>query len=137
MRRSGLLLPALAALAAIGAAGCRAPEGPTERYRRFAEAARAGRAGEVWSLLSVASRKALADEGRALAARGPLPGVDLSGQELVLGDLASTAPRVKSVVVVRESQDAAVVSVEEEGGARGEVSLTREGGEWRVQLPGT
>ncbi len=127
----------LAALALSAGAGCRAPEGPADRYRHFAEAARGGRAGEVWGLLSAGSRRALEEEARALAAKGPLPGVDLSGQELVLGDLASTAPRVKSVIVVRESPDAAVVSVEEEGGARHEVSLVREGGEWRVQLPGT
>jgi len=40
------------------------------------------------------------------------------------------------VVVLRESRDAAVVAVEEEGGegAR-EVPLVREGGVWRVVLP--
>ena len=59
----------------------------------------------------------------------------MSAADLVVGDLAATAPRVKSVTVLRESRDAAVVAVEEVGGARGEVSLVREDGEWRVVLP--
>ena len=54
----------------------------------------------------------------------------------MLGDLSVTAPKVKSVTPLRESADEAVVAVEEEGGGRGEVSLSREGGEWRVELPG-
>jgi len=127
---------ALAALAALAAAGCRAPEGPAERYRRFAEAARGGRAGEVWAMLSQGSRRALSQEGKGLAGKAPSASVDLSGPELVLGDLAPTAPRVKSVSVVRESGDEAVVAVVDEGGVRGEVTMVREGGEWRVQLPG-
>ncbi|HVO20606.1 MAG TPA: hypothetical protein VMU15_15210 [Anaeromyxobacter sp.] len=135
-RRCRNLTLALAALAALGAAGCRAPEGPAERYRRFAEAARGGRAAEVWAMLSQGSRRALSQEGEGLAGKVPNPAVDLSGPELVLGDLAPTAPRVKSVTVVRESGDQAVVAVEDEGGARGEVTLVREGGEWRVRLPG-
>jgi hypothetical protein len=128
-----LVAPLLAA--ALLLAACRAPETPAELYRRFAEAARKGRAGEVWATLSTGSRKALAERAKALAGAKPPPGMDVSAGDLVLGDLAPTAPKVKSVTVLRESKDSAVVSVEEVGGARGEVSLVREGGEWRVVLP--
>jgi hypothetical protein len=123
-------------LAALLLPACRPPETPADRYRRFAQAARAGRTGEVWAMLSSRSRKALADRAKALGGPRPSPGVEVTAADLVLGDLAPTAPKVKAVTTVRESKDAAVVSVEEVGGARGEVALVREDGEWRVELPG-
>jgi hypothetical protein len=58
-----------------------------------------------------------------------------SGRELVLGDLSAGAPRPQKVLVVRESRDAAVVSVEVEGEPSREVTLVREGGVWRVVVP--
>ena len=122
-------------VAALLLVGCRPAETPAERYRRFADAARKGRAGDVWSMLSARSRKALADRAKALAGPKPPAGLEVTAADLVLGDLAPTAPRVKSVTVVRESRDAAVVAVEDASGARGEVSLVREDGEWRVVLP--
>lgn len=131
MRR--LVAPLLAS--ALLLAGCRVPESPAERYRRFVDAARKGRAGDVMAMLSTQSRQVLVARAKALESANPTPGVDVSPTDLVLGDLAPTAPRVKSVTVLRESKDAAVVSVEEVGGARGEVSLVREDGEWRVVLP--
>lgn len=128
-------LAALLLLAALATAGCRRPAGPAETYRTFASAVRAGDADAVWARLSERSRAALDARARAAAARagGVVPS---SGKDLVVGDLAHEAPRVRNVTVVRESQDAAVVSVEVEGapGAR-EVSLVRESGVWRVVLP--
>ncbi len=128
-----LVAPLLAS--ALLLAACRVSESPADRYRRFVDAARKGRAGEVWSMLSTQSRKALAVRAKALSVSGPSARVDVSPADLVLGDLAPTAPRVKSVTVVRESRDAAVVAVEDVTGFRGEVSLVREDGEWRVVLP--
>jgi hypothetical protein len=62
--------------------------------------------------------------------------IPASGKELVLGDLAAQAARLRAATVLRESRDAALLAVEVEGapGAR-EVSLVREGGVWRVVLP--
>ncbi len=132
MRR--LVTPLVAA--ALLLVACRVPESPADRYRRFVDAARKGRAADVYAMLSTGSRKALAVRARALQGEKPSPGVDISAfPDLVLGDLAPTAPHVKSVTVLRESKNAAVVSVEDASGARGEVSLVREGGEWRVVLP--
>lgn len=121
-------------LATVLLAAC-TPEGPAARYRRFAAAARAGKTGEVWAMLSSSSRKALDERAKALAGEKPAPGVQITGTDLVLGDLAPTAPRVKSVTVLRESPQAAVVRVEDEAGTRGDVSLALEDGQWRVVLP--
>jgi hypothetical protein len=132
MRRT---LTALTLLAALATAGCKRPAGPAETYRAFAAAARAGDADAVWARLSERSRAALDARAREAAARaGGL--VPATGKDLVVGDLALQAPRVRSATVLRESQDVAVVAVEVEGapGPR-EVSLVRESGVWRVVLP--
>ncbi|HEX9398580.1 MAG TPA: hypothetical protein VF912_00620 [Anaeromyxobacter sp.] len=125
----------VAAALSLSTAGCRRPAGPAESYRAFAAAARAGDADAVWAHVATRSRAVLDARAKDVAARaaGVVPP---SGKELVLGDLAAASARIRAVTVLRESRDAAVVSVEEEGrtGAR-EVSLVREGGVWRVVLP--
>ncbi len=127
---AGLLAASLAALPA-----CRRDVGPADRYRAFAAAAREGKADDVWAMLSERSRAELDRRARELAAKAP-PGVlSASGRATVLGDLAAVAPRPTSVVVVRESRDAAIVSVEADGQPAREVSLVREGGVWRVVVP--
>jgi hypothetical protein len=131
--RSALALLAVAALAALPA--CRRDVGPADRYRAFAAAARDGKADDVWAMLSEQSRAELDRRAKALAARAP-PGVLAgAGRELVLGDLSALARRPTSVVVVRESREAAVVAVEVEGQPAREVTLVREGGVWRVVVP--
>jgi hypothetical protein len=119
----------------VAAAGCRREVGPAERYRAFAAAAREGNADAVWSMLSEDSRAALDERARALAAETP-PGVVVpSGRQLVLGDHSARAPRPKAVVVLRESRDRALVSVQVEGESAREVTLVREAGVWRVVVP--
>ncbi len=131
--RRALALLALAALAALSA--CRREVSPADRYRAFADAARDGKADEVWGMLSERSRAELDRRAKALAANAP-PGVlAASGRAMVLGDLSALAPRPTSIVVVRESRDAAVVAVEADGQAAREVTLVREGGVWRVVVP--
>ncbi len=124
------------ALATLATSGCRRPVGPAETYRAFAAAARAGDTDGVWNRLSAGSREKLDARAREVAARAPGGVVPASGKELVVGDLAPGAARLRSVTVVRESRDAAVVSVDVEGAPRArEVSLVREAGVWRVVLP--
>jgi hypothetical protein len=131
--RRALALLAATTLAALP--GCRREVGPADRYRAFALAAREGRADEVWAMLSERSRAELDRRAQALAAKAP-PGVLAgSGRATVLGDLAALAPRPGSIVVVRESRDAAVLAVEAEGQPAREVTLVREGGVWRVVVP--
>jgi hypothetical protein len=124
-----------ATLLLFTAAGCKRAAGPAESYRAFTAAARAGDVEGVWARVATRSRAVLEARAQELAKRsaGVVPA---SGKELVLGDLAPAAPRLRDVKVLRESRDAAVVAVEEEGraGAR-EVPLVREDGVWRVVLP--
>jgi hypothetical protein len=126
---------ALLLAAALTTAGCRRPAGPAETYRAFAQASRSGDVEGVWTRLSESSRAALDARAKAAAARagGVVPA---SGKDLVLGDLAAQAPRLKSATVLRESQESAVLAVEVEGtpGTK-EVALVRESGVWRVVLP--
>jgi hypothetical protein len=132
------MLRALAAFLALALLlpACRKVDGPEETYRAFASAAREGDAATAWSLLSEASRAALDARARALAARAPPGALPATGRDLVLGDLAPSAPRIEKALVVRESRDAAVVAVTVAGAAAPEeVSLVREGGAWRVVLP--
>jgi hypothetical protein len=132
---------AAAALLAVllAASGCRRPPGPVETYRAFSAAAHArgpDAADAVWGMLAARSREALDARAKELAERAPRGVVPASGKDLVLGNLALQAPRIRSAVVLRESPDAAVLSVEEVGSTRArEVSLVREAGVWRVLLP--
>ena len=119
----------------LAAAGCRRDLDPAERYQAFAAAARSGDAGAVWSMLPERSREALDGRAREIAARAPPGVVAGDGRQLVLGDLAARAPRAKAVVLRRESAERAVVAVEVEGEPAREVTLVREGGVWRVDLP--
>ncbi len=121
---------------AVSLSACRSSDGPAERYRAFAAAAREGDAAAAWSMLSRKTRAQLDARARAVAAAAPAGVVPASGENLVLGDLASRAQRLRSVLVVRESQGAAIVSVETEGGGPArEVTLVREDGAWRVVVP--
>lgn len=129
-------LAPLALAALVLATGCRKADGPADRYRAFVASARAGDSDAVWEGLSAASRAALDARAKAVAAKAPEGVVPASGKELVLGDLAASAPRVKSVVALRESAGAAVLAVEDEAGGRSEVTLVREDGAWKVVVPG-
>ncbi len=128
--------PALLAIVALAAlSACRRDADPAARYRAFAQAARDGKADDVWNMLSERSRAELDRRAKALAAEAP-PGVIAgSGRAMVLGDLSARAPPPTAIVVVRESRDAAVLSVEAAGQPSHEVSLQREGGVWRVVVP--
>ncbi len=130
-------LPLAAALALLALAACRREDGPAAAYRAFAAAARAGDAATVWTLMSAGSQAAFEARAKALAAQ--VPGAPVTGRDLVLGDLSAGAPRIDEVVVVRATADEAVVGVKLRGAPAAppaEVRLVREGGAWRVVVPG-
>jgi hypothetical protein len=130
-------LPLAAAVALLALAACRRDDGPDAAYRAFAAAARAGDGAAVWLLLSEGSRAGFEARAKALAAQ--VPGAPVTGRDLVLGDLSAGAPRIEKVVVVRATADEAVVGVTVRGAPDAppaEVRLVREGGGWRVVVPG-
>ena len=106
---------------------------PGVAYRAFARAVSERDPDRAWGLLSSDTQAWL--EARARAAAAAAPGVVApSARQLLLGD-AALAPRpLASVVVLRESRDRAIVEAAEDGGAKREVELVREGG-WRVRVP--
>ena len=134
MRRLPALAVPFALAVALLAAGCRRAPDPAATYRAFARAARSGDEDGAWAMLSVRSQAMLDDRARALSGRtgGVVPA---SGKDLLLGDAAAGAARVKAAVTIRESADSAVVRVETEGAPAAEVSLVKEGGAWRIVLP--
>jgi hypothetical protein len=132
MRLLALLLVLAATIA--GATGCAPREGaPDAAYRAFARAVESRDGDRAWGLLSGETRTWL--DARAREVASAAPGVIApDGRQLLLGTLSRAAPPPRSVLVVRESRDRAVVEVEEAGGAKREVELVREGG-WRVVIP--
>ncbi len=126
---------ALLAAAALAASACRGDRGPADAYRAFTAAVHDGKADDAWALLSERSRAELDRRAREVAAQAPPGVVAASGRATVLGDVSAVAPRPTSVVVVRESRDAAVLSVETDGSPAREVTLVRQGGVWRVDVP--
>ena len=127
-------LPALALAAVLALAGCRSEGPPDTAYRAFAQATRDGDAETAWSLLSSSTREWLDRRASEVASRAPEGVVPSSGKALLLGNAALAAPRVKSVVILRETADRAVVKVEAEGQPPREVTLVNERG-WRVDIP--
>jgi hypothetical protein len=125
----------VAVLVALAATLLACPgERPEVAYRAFVAAVREGDAREAWSRLSAGSQRALDARAAELARRSA--GVTAArGVDLLLGDAALAARRLRSVVVVRESADAAELRVEVEGGGGSNVEMAREGGRWRVVLP--
>ncbi len=122
------LLVALALLACAQRDGA-----PDLAYRAFVRAVSERDADRAWGMLSTDTQAWL--EARARSAAAAAPGVVApSGRKLLLGD-AALAPRpLATAVVLRESRDLALVEAAEEGGARRQVELVREGG-WRVRVP--
>ena len=128
------LVLARVALAALALVACAPREGsPEVAYRAFARAVTERDADRAWGLLSSDTQAWL--EARAKSAAAAAPGVVApSGRQLLIGDAALGPRPLVSVVVLRESRDRAVVEAAEEGGAKREVQLVREGG-WRVRVP--
>ena len=121
-----------ALLAVVLAAACARPEAPDAAYRALAAAARARDADRAWSLLSSSTQAWLDARAKAAAARAPGV-VAPSGKELLLAGGAPVRPP-RSIVVLRESADRAVLQVGDEEGPAHEVTMVREG-RWRVELP--
>jgi hypothetical protein len=112
---------------------CARGEPPDRAYRALSDAVRARDADRAWALLS-SSTQAWLDERARTAAREAPGVVPDSGKALLLGSAAAAVRPPRSIVVLRESADRAVLQVAGDDGAPREVALVREG-RWRVELP--
>jgi hypothetical protein len=122
----------LAALLATSLA-CSRPEPPDAAYRALVEAVRARDADRAWPLLSTRTQAWLDERAKAAAAAAPGV-VPASGKALLLGSAAAAVRPPKSIIVLRESADRAVLHVAHEDEEPHEVRLVKEG-RWRVDLP--
>jgi hypothetical protein len=128
MRRLATLALALASTA------CARDPGPEAAYRSLAKAVAERDADTAWSLLSRDSQKRLDALAREAAARAPGV-VAPSGRQLLLGDASLASRPLALVEVASQEGDRAVLRVKEEGRPPREVSLVRQAGGWRVELP--
>jgi hypothetical protein len=128
------LLPVLAAavLAALPACGRDLP--PDATYRALVRAMADRDAEAAWALLSADSQRWLQERARGAAAAAPGV-VSSSARQLLVGDASLGAPSPRSIEVVSASADRAVLRVEGRAGAPQDVTLVREGGRWRVEIP--
>ncbi len=125
----------LAALAlALATAACARDPGPEAAYRSLAKAVVDRDADKAWSLLSRDSQKRLDALAREAAARAPGV-VATSGRQLLLGDASLASRPLELVELMSQDGDHAVLRVKEEGRPPRQVSLVRQGGGWRVELP--
>jgi hypothetical protein len=122
------LLPALALLAA-----CRPqPDGtPEGAYRAFAAAANKGEDGAAFALLASESQEALK---RQLAGASSASGGSLGEDAASLVFRGGRGTPITDIHLLKMDPDRATLAVTARGETR-EVSLVRQGSEWRVQLP--
>lgn len=127
-------LALLAATLLLAAACAREPAGPEATYRALTRAVAERDEDAAWSLLSRRTQDWLED--RAREASRAAPGVVAAGgRRLLLGD-AALAVRAPSVIEkVSDDGSTAVLSVQSPGGAPARVTMVREGGGWRLDLP--
>ena len=127
-------LAPLALALSLSLSACARDPGPEAAYRSLAKAVAERDADRAWSLLSRESQKRLEVLARETAARAPGV-VAPSGRQLLLGDAALASRPLAGVEVASQEGDRAVLRVEEAGRPPREVSMVREGGGWRVELP--
>lgn len=125
---------ALALLLSLSLAACARDPGPEASYRSLAKAVAERDADKAWSLLSRDSQKRLDALAREAAARAPGV-VPPSGRQILLGDAALGSRPLVRVEVSSQQDERAVLRVEEQGSPPRQVSMVREGGAWRVELP--
>jgi hypothetical protein len=118
---------------ALCVVACRPPrdDTPEAAYRAFAAAANKGDATEAFSRLTSESRQAVTREVSGLSSAS---GGSLREDPGALVFSAGRGQPITSVRLLKKDPDRATVEVTA-GGQTREVTLLREGTEWRVELP--
>ncbi len=108
-------------------------EAPENVYRAFVHAVADHDEERAWALLSPDTQAWMSARARVVSAAAAGV-VAPSAEQLLIGNAARAARPLRSVVLVRESRDLAVLEVEEEGGPKRQVELVRTKG-WRIRIP--
>ena len=130
------LRPVAAALALLAfLPGCPQRDLPPDAaYRALARAMAERDEDAAWALLSTATRAKL--EERARAAATAAPGVVApSARSVLAGDAALSVRPASAITVVEVGPDRALLRVEAPGAPPRNVTLVREDGAFRVDLP--
>jgi hypothetical protein len=117
------------------ACGCRdQANSPEAAVRALLEAARSGDRPRVAKLLSPRARAELEQRARQATV---LAGAQraLAAHDLIAAGWSQPAWEAHSVRTLRHDKEQAVVEVLSRQGRRAEVTLVREGAEWKVELP--
>ncbi|HXX29619.1 MAG TPA: hypothetical protein VEJ89_02755 [Myxococcaceae bacterium] len=124
--------PLLAALA-LALLGCRPmrEDTPEAAYRAFATAAGRGDGAGAWARLT---RESQADLNARVAGLGPASGGSLREDAPLLVFSGGRPPPLGRLRVLKRDGDRATLEVTA-GDRTGEVTLLRQGPEWRVELP--
>jgi hypothetical protein len=120
-------------LACLVLAGCRpaADDTPESAYRAFASAANKGDGAAAFARLSRASQDAVTSR---LAGLGQASGGSLREDAASLVFSGGRSPPVTSVRLLKKELDRATVAVTA-GDETREVTLLRQGSQWKVELP--
>ncbi len=136
LARPGRLAAVLAAAVALAAgAGCQQRDLPPDAtYRALVRAVADQDEAAAWELLSTPTRKRL--EERARVAASAAPGVvPASARTVLVGDAALGVAPPRAITVASRAPDRAGLRVEAPGAPPTDVTLLREGGAWKVDLP--
>ena len=121
----------LAAIAFLTACPAPVSDTPEDAYRAFAEAANKGDGAVALSRLAAASQESLRRDMGAVATASAGSMRDDAAAFTFHGSRGSPVPSVR---LLKKEQDRATVEVTARDGTH-EVSLVREGAEWRIELP--
>lgn len=122
------------ALSLLAGAACQRATPPDVAFRAFVKAAGDRDSDGAWAMLSHQTQASFTDFAKAAAAKAP--GVVTSDPKLMLfGDAMQQVHQVKSVAILKEEAERAVLKVEDEGGRADEVTMVKEAGKWKVEIP--
>ena len=132
------MLPRVALLTAflllVGCSGAEGPDSPEGAVRLFIAATRTGDRGSVFQRLGPATRariEAVQAASRSLSGR-----MMMKPEDFLSVGWAPPAWEPGGTRVLRRDRESAEVEVYSSAGDRHSLALTREGREWKIELPG-
>ncbi len=127
-------LAALALALLLGCSGGEGPESPEGAVRLFIAAARTGDRGGVFARLGPATRARIESLGNSIR---PLSGrTQIKPEDFLSVGWAPPAWEPAGTRLLQRTRESAEVEVYSSANDRHTLSLVREGGDWKIELPG-